>query len=974
MAGGLLPWRAVVAPRPEVLRGEPLGPLGAADLGGVWADGGAGGPPAARAFLARTWLTPGLLRLLAAAVRRLAGAGGASVVQLQAGFGGGKTHALLALYHLGAGGTGAAGMPTPGDGPEAAEAAGAWRRVAEAAGVSALPRIAVGLLVGSELSAARPWASPALGGRSVRTLWGELAAQLGGEAAYRELEAEDAQGVPPGAAALGALLDRHGPCLILLDELVPYLRPLAGRPALSGGSFDAQLTFVHNLSEAVRRTRNSLLALTLPASEAEWGGEGGRRAAAALAATLGRLQQGPWQPVGDADAVLLARQRLLGPVRDEAARAATCDAFARMYGEGLAGFPDPCRGPGYRELLLAAYPLHPGLGEVLARSWGALPGFQGTRGLLRVVAAALRALWARDDPAPLVLAGRLPLDDPALRSEVLGCLEPAWATVLNTDVDGPGARSVALEATDPRWGARRLPRRIARALFLQSAPQGAGASPATVRLLSQEPDDGAAWDDALVALTEHLSHLHAAGGLLRLDPAPGLQHEAATRAAALPEQQVSVELERRLRAQIARAAAGRDSDGMSLLAGVHLIPEARRGAAPAAMPPDDELLRLAVLSPALPHHPAGDGTSPALACATELLRARVRHPNTLLFLAADADGAAAAAAAARRLLGWVALRQELGRRPRSAQDARRLRTALGEGEQRLTRRLEAAYGWLLTPLDGEGGAPAWDVVRLSGEGDPVERAVRRLVADGVVHADWSPAELRLQLERWFWRGQPHAALDTVWRAMTRYLYLPRLAGMGVLLRAVTEGVAQGLFAYADGVGPDGHYLGLRTGPGEWCPRLDGLLLRPEVASADPAGRPWTPGAAPAPGAPPTPRAQAGETAVGVRVTLPLDPRALGREAARAAASLVEPLRSLAGVETNVSLQLDIRAAPEVRPAVWRVVEAGLGGDLGAGARPAPPGGSAPAAAATRGAAGEDAPPGSAAGAGLPLRPSPSCCR
>ena len=51
-------------------------------------------------FFRRTYLTESLKRLLVGAVQRLAGQGGDPVVQLQTNFGGGKTHSMLALYHL----------------------------------------------------------------------------------------------------------------------------------------------------------------------------------------------------------------------------------------------------------------------------------------------------------------------------------------------------------------------------------------------------------------------------------------------------------------------------------------------------------------------------------------------------------------------------------------------------------------------------------------------------------------------------------------------------------------------------------------------------------------------------------------------------------------------------------------------------------------------------------------------------------
>ena len=56
-------------------------------------------------FYRRTFLTASLKGLLVGTIRRLTGTGGDPVVQLQTNFGGGKTHSMLALYHLFGGGS-----------------------------------------------------------------------------------------------------------------------------------------------------------------------------------------------------------------------------------------------------------------------------------------------------------------------------------------------------------------------------------------------------------------------------------------------------------------------------------------------------------------------------------------------------------------------------------------------------------------------------------------------------------------------------------------------------------------------------------------------------------------------------------------------------------------------------------------------------------------------------------------------------
>ena len=99
-AGGLKPWREVIEPHPDVATGKYRQAEFAADLWQVHREEGADEYRKPDEFFRRTYLTESLSALLVDAARRLAGKGGDPVVELQTNFGGGKTHSMLALYHL----------------------------------------------------------------------------------------------------------------------------------------------------------------------------------------------------------------------------------------------------------------------------------------------------------------------------------------------------------------------------------------------------------------------------------------------------------------------------------------------------------------------------------------------------------------------------------------------------------------------------------------------------------------------------------------------------------------------------------------------------------------------------------------------------------------------------------------------------------------------------------------------------------
>jgi hypothetical protein len=270
---GLKPWREIITPHPDVCSGTFAQAEFAADLAQVHRGDALPEYGDAREFFRRTYLTEGLRGLLLNALQRFAGKGGHPVIELQTNFGGGKTHSMLALHHL-VGGVSAANL------------SGIDVLMADA-GVTILPSTRRAVLVGTALSAGQPETAP--DGRSLRTLWGRMAYQLGGAEAYAMIEPSDQNGAAPGSDDLVRLFKHVGPCLILIDEWVAYCRQMYGTPGLPGGSFDANLSFAQALTEAVKATPTALLVASLPQSAIEVGGEGGAQALARLESTFGRL-------------------------------------------------------------------------------------------------------------------------------------------------------------------------------------------------------------------------------------------------------------------------------------------------------------------------------------------------------------------------------------------------------------------------------------------------------------------------------------------------------------------------------------------------------------------------------------------------------------------------------------------------------------------------------------------------------------
>src|SRR5881227_3305297 len=305
--GTLKPWREIVTPHADVASGRYQQAEFAADLWQVHLGQGSDEYRKPQEFFRRTYLTESLKRLLVGGVQRLSGKGADPVVQLQTNFGGGKTHSMLALYHLFSG-------VAPGELP------GVDSVLAEA-GVRTLPKANRVVLVGNKISPGNPVTKP--DGTVVRTLWGELAYQLGGKKAFARVKADDEKATNPGDV-LRELFKEYGPCLVLIDEWVAYARQLHDQSDLPAGGFETQFTFAQVLTESAKLAGNCLLVISLPASDTsgsphtqaddvEVGGIRGREALDRLRNVIGRVESS-WRPATAEEGFEIVRRRLFEPL------------------------------------------------------------------------------------------------------------------------------------------------------------------------------------------------------------------------------------------------------------------------------------------------------------------------------------------------------------------------------------------------------------------------------------------------------------------------------------------------------------------------------------------------------------------------------------------------------------------------------------------------------------------------------------
>ena len=255
-------------------------------------------------------------------------------------------------------------------------------------------------------------------GFEIRTTWGDMAYQLGGIDGYEMVRSQDETGIAPGSDILGKLFARFSPCLILIDEWVNYLRQIYHVKGLPSGSFDANLSFVQALTEAVKDAPRTLLVATLPQSEIEVGGDGGQEALERLKQTFSRLHSS-WLPASKEESYEIVRRRLFSDIPGDKMhhRDNIIKQFQKLYRENTGSFPHGVDGTDYKSKLEISYPIHPELFDQLYETWSSIDTFQRTRGILRLMAQVVHELWIGDDPSVLIMPGSLPLSSQRVEPE-----------------------------------------------------------------------------------------------------------------------------------------------------------------------------------------------------------------------------------------------------------------------------------------------------------------------------------------------------------------------------------------------------------------------------------------------------------------------------------------------------------------------------------------------------------------------------
>ena len=856
----LTPWRDVIRPNSDVTDGTFRKSEFAANLQEVY-EGNAKTVEYARPalFFNQTYITPGLRGLLINTLKRLGGNGGEPVIQVKTGFGGGKTHGLIALFHLVNGANTLLSLPAEGEYARLNKEIRGLMKEAEWQ-VEDNINARVSVLDGSSLSTTDTDRTRT--GDPLNTLWGKMAEQLGGQDAYDIIGEAARQGISPGGNQLNQLFEHVGSSIILIDELVAYARNV------QNVTRESIFTFVQNLTQSVRRSDNIALVITLPESKAEAGGEHGLGVLNTLETILERIED-VWEPLAVNESFEVVRRRLFGSEIDAAERDRTCERFFQMYRSSRREYPVEAAESSYLDRLKECYPIHPEIFDRLFQDWSMIHEFQRTRGVLRIMATCISKLYQDEDSSPMILPADLTLDYPSLADEfskILAKQGGNWKPVV-TEVDSDNSRTHQIDKASKNFlevGA--AAGRIARTVFLGSAATHAvrGISTRQIHLGAAVPGHGVAvYNDALNRMNGSLYYLYNLDDRYYFDAEANLNQVAQTRAMELTVNDIQEEIVDRL-----EKAVGRRSD-------VQVCPTS-----PSEVP-DTDKLQLVILPPrtSLPSRAGEQDTAEAE--ALNILKfsgddnQQRGFRNTLLFLTAKRDAVRDLENHVKRYMAWRSIVH--GNSLHSAVQGLkegRLKQAnenVTSASNQVKTALSKAYRWALAPSQAD---PQKDEYTMSpSQTDPedsrmAQHALGKLADDEAILTMITPSLFAVTLKRYIWSNaayQDHIAVETLWELMARHVYMPRLKSIDVLKACIGEGVAGGEFGYADRYEEE-TYKALKLGESLPASRIVGgssaVLVSPDMAKLqkeeiqpDPPMAPSPdpkPGPTPAPDTPPKP--------------------------------------------------------------------------------------------------------------------------
>jgi hypothetical protein len=477
----LKPWFKVVKPHLDIQMGRLDESIFAANLGEVALGFGREIYNNPVIFFQKTYFTVGLKSIAKRVVQGLNGGQDADnrVISLQTGFGGGKTHTLISLYHLAKLG-------------KKALLSDSTKELIAATGEPTFESAHIAVFTNTSNDPAQ---GRKVDGITIKTLWGELAFQLGGAAAYELVRVNDEKQIAP-KGIFKQVLEQCKPCLILIDELADYCVSASAVKVEASNLSEQSISFMQELTEAVSGTDNCVMIATLPMSAQELAAS--PNSAQILSALENRIIRlgSNMKPVEDDEIFEVVRRRLFEDLGSDDEIENVISSYSLFYQSLLSEIPSYALTNAYRQKLKKSYPFHPELIDMFRLRWASNPFFQRTRGVLRILAAIVSDLWKRQTSLTgsqylIHTSDVVPSNVDALISQITILNGASWDSVISADVSGTSSNAFRIDNDVKALGKYNLTQGIAATVLLGtfgSKGQNKGVGIDEIKLCMVKPD------------------------------------------------------------------------------------------------------------------------------------------------------------------------------------------------------------------------------------------------------------------------------------------------------------------------------------------------------------------------------------------------------------------------------------------------------------------------------------------------------
>ena len=358
-------------------------------------------------FLKNTYLTSQMQGILKDALNRIENSRGMPCIIIDTGFGGGKTHTLMLLYHV---------LSNPELGFDYIKKYNLDKDL-DLDNISDVQVVAIDC-------------------RDIKknTLWGEIASRLDKYDTIREYDES-----PRPISDLDVIKDFFDrPTILMIDELPHYLSETLAEKI--GETTKSKLTeaFLYKLISATSSSKNSILVLTLTENQQLYkdrvDGIKSTLTDYVIDGTMGDLketlsrQTSIKNPVQKEEIYDVLRHRLVKDINSKEMQEVIREYVDHYTQEGLITDPQ------FQERLKKSYPLHPNFIDMLYDRVSTISQFNQTRGTLRFLALVLNDIYAKKTDCTLVGSGDINLESSSIVDEITSKIgRNEYKKIIDTD-------------------------------------------------------------------------------------------------------------------------------------------------------------------------------------------------------------------------------------------------------------------------------------------------------------------------------------------------------------------------------------------------------------------------------------------------------------------------------------------------------------------------------------------------------------